>query len=301
MCIACVISYVDAVTGQRIIIVLDNRDGIIISKFLGARKLKDVVTQTAFDQIHNVGDIIGLFNDDKYANGQLAADNTRGALIVDERLHEQDIRRAIKTWGKERGGFCTTFLKSNLGAFDYACNCAKIENQHPHLFACWDIESGFATYRTDDDTLQYTPWTSKQTIDSPFVFIAQTQGQTPNIRKTTLESAARALLCTKPADDSVWFNKGLNLLQNSDLAPVGVTTLELGKDSAYERLVESVRIPYSESAIKPGSLMGWATRTSAVLVMHQGGLSHMTSRHYAVPTDVAHLDLVYKDEYVKTN
>jgi hypothetical protein len=308
MCISCIISFVCRVNHNRVIVVLNIRDKDLATNCLGAMTLGELLKKYGKEPTMEDDNIVGLFNDNIYAStqdnayyapAQIASKAKKGALLVDERLHVDDPRRnESKTWGKERGGFCIKYAKSSLPPKAFAESCATIKNQHPHLFACWDIDSGFATYRTDGGgVVSFTPWSDDQTVDNPFVFVAQTCGDAPNPRRSSMLTIANTIPGRYFTEEHFYDNI-LEELSNTDLPKEGSKLLPLGKPDAYERLVESVRIPYSESQLQKGTLMQWATRTSSVLFSHGNGRyvdMSFKSRHYTVPTNVSMLNAGHTD------
>jgi hypothetical protein len=283
MCIACIVSYVSK-DGHRIVHVLNNRDCDLTTKCLGAVSLAELLKKYDVPVKENEKAVYGLFNDNKYASCQLAITRTRGAVLVDERLHETDPRRAVKTWGRERAGFCVAFASGTDTPRDFCQRCSVMENQHPHALVCWDIEHGLATYRTDEPAVVFTPWTPDQTEQAPFIYVVQTCGSAPNHRRARIIEAARMMCCGTST-----FADGLGVLQDVSTPTEGAPLLPLGKTEAYERHVESLRIPYAESLTRHGELMQWATRTSAVVCMssERSVPCIFESLHHLIPDSVS--------------
>jgi hypothetical protein len=281
MCIAVIVSYIRE-DGKRCIIVLNNRDLDLTTKCLPLMSLSQVLQRYGEPITQNSSKMYGLFNDNKYANAQFVTNSSKGALLVDYRLHEKDPRRAIKTWGRERSKFCVDFVSGNESPMTFVEKVRSIPNQHPHTLVCWDTTNGCASYTTDgQNNCSYVPWTPNQTINEPFVFVAQTSGDMPNYRRDMMKIIAKKMC--EPSVNMI--QQGLNLLGNIEKPNSGDTVLSLGKPDEYEHHVESIRIPYRESMTRKGEMMQWATRTS-VISMTDSVTTQICSRNYNVPTSV---------------
>jgi hypothetical protein len=277
MCITIFVSFVHPHAG-KLYIVCNNRDQDLNTKCLNLKKYDTVREQYGLELLNKW--IVGLYNDNKFLNGQFVVSKTKCAILVDYRLAEDDPRRKVRDWSKTRGQFCTDYVLDKVSVDD----CKKSPDQFPHTLLCWDYAKDPVCYSTDEKETAVV-----KTTNDIVVFVAQTGGNVDNFRKqylTELVSNEVRDFVGKAGEyeenKSVFLNNILHILGNTTKPKDTDLLLKLGKPKEYEQHVESIRIQPIEHFRNKGELLPWCTRTSSVM-FKESNLITVIGRQYSIP------------------